>query len=312
MIHPSLPKLFTLSTEVAQALKLQLPLVALESAVITHGLPQPDNLTLARDLESEVRAQEAIPATIALLGGKVHIGLISSELENLASAQDARKISRRDFAVALAARQPGGTTVAATLIAAHAAGIKVFATGGIGGVHRDNPFDVSADLPELARTPIVVVCSGAKAILDLPATLEYLETQGVPIIGYDTTDFPAFFTRQSGFPVTASLNSPVEIASVARMHWDLGLNSAVLVVNPPPLEVALPLDKMESAIQTALADAQKNNIYGPEVTPYLLKRVNELTGGASLRANLGLLRSNARLAAQIAIALNSSTREMRY
>ncbi|HVN56359.1 MAG TPA: pseudouridine-5'-phosphate glycosidase [Anaerolineaceae bacterium] len=304
-----LPHPYVLSQEIAQARRLDLPIVALESAVITHGLPRPENLNLARQMESEVRSQEAIPATIALFGGSVHVGLSQIELENLAAAPSPRKVSRRDFATALEKNEFGGTTVAGTLIAAHTAGIRVFATGGIGGVHRNAPFDVSADLPELSRTPMVVVCAGAKAILDLPATLEYLETSGIPVIGYQTDDFPAFYSRSSGLPISACVDSVLEIARIAHIHWEMSLTSALLVVQPPPAEFALPRADVERAIQTALIEAEKSKIRGYAITPYLLNRVNELSGGASMRVNLALLRNNARLAAQIAVAISPRAKD---
>jgi len=293
----------TLSTDLNQALQLGLPVVALESAVITHGLPYPDNLNLARDLETEVRSQGAVPATIAVQDGRLLVGLTADQLESLATARMTRKISRRDLAIAVSRWLTGGTTVAATLIIAHQAGIKVFATGGIGGVHRGAPFDISADLPELARTPLVVVCSGAKAILDLPATLEVLETHGVPVIGYQTADFPAFYSRSSGLKVDMTVQTPQEVAQIASLHWTLGLESAVLVANPPPAAYALPWEQVENIIQQAVIEAEEQHITGAKVTPFLLKRVNELSGGMSLRANLALLRSNAQLAAQIAVAM---------
>lgn len=276
-------------------------LVALETAVVTHGLPIPENLLLAQALEQEVRAQGATPATVALLDGHVHIGLNDEELVRLANlSEPTRKISRRDFGIALARGEAGGTTVAGTLIAAHRAGIRVFATGGIGGVHRNAPFDVSADLAELGRTPMVVVCAGAKAILDLPATMEVLETSGVPVVGYQTDELPAFYSRTSGLPVTVRVDSPAEVAQIAKRHWEMGLEGAVLVVTPPPEEAALPAEQVEGVIAKALEEAEANHIHGAGVTPFLLARVSELSGGASMRANLALLRNNARLAAQIA------------
>ena len=286
-------------------MQLGLPVLALESAVITHGLPRPDNLQLAQSLEEEARACGATPATIAILDGKIHVGLEPAELERLATIASARKISRRDFGLALARRESGGTTVAGTLIAARAAGIRVFATGGIGGVHRDAPTDVSADLPELGRTPLVVVCSGAKAILDLPATLEYLETAGVPVLGYGTSEFPAFYSRESGLPVDVRVDTPQEVARIARAQWELGIESAVLVGVPPPVEDAIPAGQIEGAIQKALEEARKEGIRGAKVTPFLLSRVKELSAGTSLKANLALLRNNARVGAQIAVALSS-------
>jgi pseudouridine-5'-phosphate glycosidase len=226
-------------------------------------------------------------------------------MEHLANSPEARKISRRDFGLALARGESGGTTVAGTLIVVRAAGIRVFTTGGIGGVHRDAPTDVSADLPELGRTPLVVVCSGAKAILDLPATLEYLETTGVPVVGYRTSEFPAFYSRESGLPVDATADTPEEVARIARAQWDLGIESAVLVAVPPPIDDALPAGQVEGAIQKALEEARRDGIRGAKVTPYLLARVKELSAGASLKANLALLRNNARVGAQIAVALSS-------
>lgn len=293
-----------LSAEVTRARQFGLPLVALESAVITHGLPRPENLHLAQALELVVREQGVTPATVALLDGRVQVGLNPAQLERLATEDGARKISRRDFGIALARRENGGTTVAATLIAARLAGIKVFATGGIGGVHRKAPFDVSADLPELARSPLVVVCAGAKSILDLPATLEYLETMGVAVVGYRTDEFPAFYSRESGLPVQVRVDSPVEIAAMARAHWTLGLESAILVVQPPPVEVALPREQMETIIAQALAEAETAHVRGAAVTPFLLSRVSQLSGGASLQANLALLENNARLAALVSAALS--------
>lgn len=302
-MNTSIPSSFSLGQEVALALRQRYPVVALESAVITHGLPRPENLNLARSLEQTVREEGATPATIGLLDGKVHIGLRPELLERLANEDGARKISRRDFGIALARGENGGTTVAATLIAAKLAGIRVFATGGIGGVHRNVPFDISADLPELSRSPLIVVCAGAKSILDLPATVEYLETAGVAVLGYRTDEFPAFYSAQSGLPVNVRVDTPQEVARIARLHWEMGLESAILVVQPPPPESALPVEQIESVIHQALQEAEENGISGAQVTPFLLDRVNRLSGGASMQANLALLRNNARLAAQIATAL---------
>lgn len=302
-MNQKLPSSFVVSNEVAYAIKNSLPVVALESAVITHGLPRPENLQLAEALEHEVRDAGAVPATIALLDGKIHLGLSAEELYRLANEDGARKVSRRDFSLALARKENGGTTVAATLYAAHAARIRVFATGGIGGVHRGSPFDISADLSELGRTPLVVICAGAKAILDLPATLEVLETEGVTVIGYGTDEFPAFYSRSSGLPVNLRVNSPEEVAQIAREQWQLGLESALLVVQPPPIEMSLPADQVEVWIQEAIQEAHQEKIIGAEVTPYLLTRMSQLSGGASLQANLALLRNNACLAAKIALAI---------
>ena len=294
-----LPNSFSLSAEVLRARALGLPLVALESTVITHGLPYPQNLDLARQMEDEVRDQGAVPATIAVLDGKICVGLNPTQLERLANEADMLKISSRDFAPALAGKRSGGTTVSGTAFVAQRAGILVFATGGIGGVHRNAPFDISADLTALSSLPILVVCAGAKAILDLPATLEKLETLGVPVVGYQTDDFPAFFSRSSGLKVNARAETAEEAAQIARAHWELGLLSATLLVVPPPAEVALPRDEVEKAIQQALAEAGPE-VSGQAVTPYLLSRVSALTHGASLRANLSLLKNNARVAAQVA------------
>jgi pseudouridine-5'-phosphate glycosidase len=250
-----------------------------------------------------VRAQGAVPATIGVIAGQVCIGLDDNQLTDLAAGKQLRKISTRDFAPAIVQQASGGTTVAGTLIAAHAAGIRVFATGGIGGVHRNAPFDVSTDLPQLSRTPLVVVCAGAKSILDLPATLETLETLGVPVLGYQTDEFPAFYARSSGLAVSARADTPEEIAAIAREHWALGLPGAILVAQPPPAAAALSAEHIESVIAQAQAEAEAQHIHGQAVTPFLLQRVNELSGGASMQANLALLLNNARLAAQIASAL---------
>jgi pseudouridylate synthase len=291
---------FIFHPEIVQALRVRQPLVALESTVITHGLPYPENLDLATAMEAEVRSAGAIPATIGVLEGKIHIGLTGSELEKLASgAKNLRKISRRDLSIAIALHESGGTTVAATLFAAHAAGIQVLATGGIGGVHRGSHFDVSADLPELGRTPLVVVCAGAKAILDLPTTLEYLETMGIPVIGYQTSEFPAFYSRESGLPVAARVETPAEITQIAMGQWSLALNNAILVTVPPPEDLAIPSQEIEELIQRAVEEARAKKITGNKLTPFLLERVSDLSHGASKKVNIALLLQNARIAAQI-------------
>ncbi len=296
---PELPAL-AFSSEVWKARAFNEPILALESAVITHGLPRPYNLELALAVEDEARRRHVTPATIAAMDGKVRIGLTRAELERLANATQTRKVSRRDFGLALARGELGGTTVAATLVASRLAEIRVFATGGIGGVHRGDPFDVSADLPELARSPLIVVCAGAKSILDLPATVEHLETAGVPVIGYRTREFPAFYSAESGLPVTESVDSVAEIVQIAQAHWSMKLDSALLVVQPPPPEAALPRQQVEEAIRQALREAEQQGIRGSRVTPFLLGRVAELSGGDSLRANLALLKNNAALGAEIA------------
>ncbi len=297
---------------VRTALDTQQPVVALESTVISHGLPWPENLELARRMEATVRAGGAVPATIALLRGQVKIGLTDDEIQHLARAKGVWKISRRDYAVALAQNRDGATTVAGTMMAAHWAGLRVFATGGIGGVHRGATHaagiggtDISADLPELARTPVVVVCAGAKAILDLPATLEWLETHGVPVVGYGTDEFPAFYSRGSGLRLEARADSPAEVAAIAGELWGLGLNSGLLVCVPCPAEAARPAAEMEAAIATALGEAEAQGVRGKAVTPFLLSRVSELTHGESKAANLALLENNARVGAQIAVALGA-------
>jgi pseudouridylate synthase len=291
---------FHILPEVEQALKLGKPVVALESTVITHGLPYPENVNLANDMEMEIREHGCIPATIAIVEGKICIGLEGVLMDQLVKGEEVIKISARDIAAGVMNHKSGGTTVAGTLAIAQFAGIKVFATGGIGGVHRGTPFDVSADLGQLGRSQLVVVCAGAKAILDIPATLEVLETNGIPVIGYKTDEFPAFYSLSSGLPVTARADLPDEIAKLAKTHWEMGMASCILVAVPPPAEVALDSIEVESAIQVALKEAMDLHIQGQAMTPFLLHRVNELTGGTSLKANLGLLRNNARVAAEIA------------
>ncbi|MFN8381445.1 MAG: pseudouridine-5'-phosphate glycosidase [Anaerolineales bacterium] len=305
MKHPN----FQLSPEITRALNLGAPIVALESTVITHGLPHPQNLELARDMEKQVRENGATPATIALLDGKIRIGLSDEELVRLAEAESTLKVSHRDFATAIVKKADGGTTVAGTMYAANMAGIKVFATGGIGGVHKESAFDISTDLRSLAEIPTVVVCAGAKAILDLPATLEYLETMGVPVIGYKTDEFPAFYSRESGLGVSARLDSPEEIADFAKAHWNLGMTGGILVTNPIPEKDAIPTAKMEPMIAKASAEAIEQGIHGQKLTPFLLGRISELTKGKSLKANLALLLNNARLAAEIAKEMNVKKKE---
>jgi pseudouridine-5'-phosphate glycosidase len=302
----------TLTREVFDALQTRRPIVALESTVITHGLPWPQNLELARRMEATVRAGGACPATIAILKGEVKVGLSDAELEYLARAKAVMKVSRRDYPVAVSQKRDGATTVAGTMIAAHWAGIKVFATGGVGGVHRRpqatdwaraGDLDISADLPELARTPVVVVCAGAKAILDLPATLEWLETHGVPVIGYGTEEFPAFYSRESGLKLEARADTPEQAAAIVRAMWGLDFPGGALVCVPVPEQAARPRADMERAISQALNDAAGAGIKGKEITPYLLSRVAELTHGESLAANLALLENNARVAARVAVAI---------
>ncbi len=290
---------------VAAALAAGGPVVALESTLITHGLPYPRNLETALALEGAVRRAGAVPATMAVLAGRLHVGLDEEQLAYLAQrpAGAVRKCSRRDLALAVARGEDGATTVAGTMILASFAGIELFATGGIGGVHRGHPFDVSADLLELGRTPVTVVCSGAKAILDLPATREVLETQGVPVIGYGTDAMPAFYSRSSGLPVDLRVDGPAEAAAIVRARRGLALQTGLLVTVPVPAADELPADVADAAIARATAEADAQGIHGPEATPWLLARVVELTEGASLRANVALLENNAGVAATIAVAL---------
>ncbi|MCZ2126723.1 MAG: pseudouridine-5'-phosphate glycosidase [Anaerolineales bacterium] len=289
-----------LSADVARALNFGSPVVALESTVVTHGLPRPQNLELARDMENQIREKNATPATVALLDGKIRVGLSDAELIRLSESDSALKVSLRDFATALTKKQDGGTTVAGTMFAAHMAGVQVFATGGIGGVHKESAFDISTDMKALAEIPLIVVCAGAKSILDLPATIEYLETMGVPLVGYRADEFPAFYSRESGLKVSVRLDSAQEIAQFAQTHWGLGLRSAVLVANPIPAADAIPAAEMQPIIAQASAEAQERGIHGQAVTPYLLGRVGELTQNRTLQANLALLLNNARLAGEIA------------
>lgn len=294
---------FVYSVEVEQTLRTAKPLVALESTVITHGLPYPKNLELALSMEATIQAEGACPATIAILDGSIHVGLTKNQMEKLVQEKNVRKISHRDFATAIVKKEFGGTTVAGTLFVANKAGIRVFATGGIGGVHPHSTFDVSTDLSALSQTPMIVVCAGAKAILDLPATLEVLETKGVPVIGYQTDEFPAFYSSESGLPVSARMDSPEEIVQFALSHWQLGFQSAVLVTLPPPAGSALSALEINSAIEQAQQEAEKKNIHGQALTPYLLSRLTELTHGATLKTNIDLLLNNAQLAARIACKL---------
>jgi len=279
-------------------------LVALESTVVTHGLAQGVNLELARAMEDIVRAAGSVPATIAVLDGRLCVGLEAAELDRLATDPNVRKLSTRDLAPALIDKASGGTTVAATLRVAALAGIRVFATGGIGGVHRGSGWDISADLLELARQPVLLVCAGAKAILDLPATLEHFETLGVPVLGYRTDEFPAFYSIESGLPVSARVDSPNAAGALARAHWELG-GGGLLLAAPPPAESALLKIEVDAWIAQALVEAEAQSIHGQAVSPYLLSRVSELSGGKSMAANLALLKNNAQIAAQVAKFLGS-------
>lgn len=289
--------------------------LALESTVIAHGLPYPQNLETARALEAIAREYGVTPRTIAILGGEIKVGLSDDELAYVARAPNVHKLARRDLALAIAQKRDGATTVSATMYLAHRAGIRVFATGGIGGVHRASgsrqsvvggQFDISADLPELAHTPVVVVCAGAKAILDLPATLEWLETFGVPILGYQTDEFPAFYSRASGLRVPMRVDSVEEAARIVRTHWDLGMTSSVLIGVPIPPAAEIPRQVIEPYIQRVLSEAEEQHLVGSAVTPFVLKRLAELTNGATVRANITLLKNNVAVAAQIAQALSAT------
>ena len=296
------------SAEVAAAVASGRPIVALESTIITHGMPYPQNLEVANQVENDIRALGITPATIAVISGQLHIGLDAKDLTALAQAKGVAKLSRADMAVCIASGGTGATTVAATMIAARLAGIEVFATGGIGGVHRgaEESFDISADLMELAQTPVTVVAAGAKAILDVDKTLEVLETQGVPVIAYGQDSFPAFWSATSALKAPLRMDTPEQIAASHRMRAALGLPGGQLVANPIPLDAEIPASEMAPIITKAQHDAVTHGIRGKAVTPYLLQRIFELTSGKSLIANIALVRNNARLAARIAKALNDT------
>lgn len=291
--------------EVQSALADTRPVVALESTIISHGMPWPQNVETARAVEQAVRDAGAVPATIALIDGKVAIGLDSAQLERFGQSPDVIKVSRRDLPRVLQARADGATTVAATMWCAHQAGIRVFATGGIGGVHRgvSASWDISADLEELAQTPVAVVCAGAKSILDIGKTLQYLETRGVPVYGVRCDDFPAFYTSTSGYPVDARFDEPRELAAVLLMQWSLGFRSGALIGNPIPQALALPPDRVDAAVDAALTACDVAGVSGPAVTPFLLRHVADSTGGDSLASNIALINHNASVAAELAVSM---------
>jgi pseudouridine-5'-phosphate glycosidase len=298
-----------ISSEVAQALAEHRPVVALESTIISHGMPYPQNVATALQVENEVRQHGAVPATIAIVNGRLKAGLSRDDIEQLGQGGHAvTKVSRRDIPFIVAAGKTGATTVAATMVIAAMAGIQVFATGGIGGVHRgaEESFDISADLQELAHTPVAVVCAGAKSILDLRLTLEYLETHGVPVVGYQTDALPAFFTRDSAFKVDYRLDSATDIAAVLKAKWRMGLQGGMVVANPIPEAFAMPRAAIDQAIEQALQEAAEQGVSGKASTPFLLARVCELTGGDSLASNIQLVLNNARLASAIALAYNAA------
>ena len=288
--------------DVEDAIKNKLPIVALESTIISHGMPYPNNIETALMVEDTVRSNNAIPATIAIINGRLKVGLSNKEIEFLATNNKVRKISRRDLAITVSKKLSGSTTVASTMIIASLAKIAVFATGGIGGVHRgaEKTFDISADLEELSKTNVCVVCAGPKAILDIGLTLEYLETKGVPVIGYKTSELPAFYSSKSGFNVDYRVDAALDIAEILKTKWDLSIKGGVLVTNPIPIAFELELVMMNEAINEAIIEADKEKIIGKEITPYLLSKVNELTEGKSLDANIKLIQNNADLAAKIA------------
>ena len=294
------PELFRICPEVAEALATSKPVVALESTVIAHGLPRPTNLETAQRLEKIVREVGAVPATIGIIDGELCVGLDDEKIRFLAESDDIKKISTRDIPIAVAQKWNGATTVASTSWIAHRAGIKVFATGGIGGVHRGPLPDISADLPELARTPIAVVCSGAKIVLDLPATREWLETNAVTVIGYQCDELPAFYSRLSGLPIDVRADSPGDVAQVFKAQRDLDINSALLVTVPVPADFEVPSVQLQKVLNDALADAERSSVGGRDLTPFLLSHMSQHSGGSTLRANIALLENNARVAAEIA------------
>ena len=297
--------------DVAKAISENRPVVALESTIISHGMPYPQNVETALQVEEVIRKEGAVPATIAVIGGRMKAGLTKDEIEYFGKKGTAiAKASRRDLSTLIARSEDGATTVTTTMIIAHLAGIKVFATGGIGGVHRgaETSFDISADLEELAATPVCVVCAGAKAILDLKLTLEYLETHGVPVIGYGTKELPAFYSRRSGLSVDYRMDTPEEIAKALRIQHDIGMKGGMLVTNPIPEEYAMDGDEIDQAIEKALAEAKEKGIHGKETTPFLLARIKDITGGDSLASNIRLVFNNARLAARIAAAYVKESR----
>jgi pseudouridylate synthase len=293
-------ELLNIAPEIANALSANRPVVALESTVIRYGLPRPENLQTALRLEAIVREGEAVPATIAVLEGQLSVGLNDDQITQLAGEDYIEKVSTRDIPVVVARRTDGVTTVASTIWIAHRAGIQVFATGGIGGVHYGALPDVSADLPELARTPMIVVCSGAKIVLDLPATREWLETHAITVVGYQCDELPAFYSRGTGLPVDARADTPAEVVEIFRAQRSLGMESALLVGVPVPEKFEVPEEKLQAVLTTALEDAEFEGIVGPALTPYLLALMSERSGGATLRANVALLENNARVAAEIA------------
>jgi len=300
-------KYLKISPEVQEASNLEKPVVALESTIIAHGMPYPENVITALEVEQVVRLNGAVPATIAILNGKMKVGLSEDELEFLAKSEDIKKVTRRDISFIISQKLHGATTVAATMIIAEMAGIKVFVTGGIGGVHRgaSESFDISADLQELTKTNVGVVCAGPKAILDIGLTLEYLETHGVPVVGFQTDDMPAFYTRTSGFKVDFRLNTPRDIAKLIKTKWDLGLNGGVVIANPIPEQFEMDSDLINTAIEKALIQSKKLNITGKKITPFLLDAIKKITHRKSLASNIELVKNNATIGSRLACELIS-------
>lgn len=301
----NLEKYLSITPEIEEAIKAGKPVVALESTILSHGMPYPENVEFAHKVEEIVRGEGAIPATTAIIGGKLKVGLTADELELMCKGEGVGKVSRRDVAVYVASGKAGATTVATTMMIAAMAGIKVFATGGIGGVHRgaQETMDISADLQELAKTPVGVVCAGAKSLLDIGLTLEYLETMGVPVLGMGTDDFPAFYCRKSGFKVDFNVESPAMAAKILKTKWDLGLEGGAILANPIPEEYELDFDEMETVINKALELAKEQGIKGKDTTPFLLSHIKELTKGVAFASNVQLAYNNARMASKIAVEM---------
>ena len=300
-----LKKYMDITPEIELAVHTGRPVVALESTILSHGMPYPENLAFAREVEKIIRGEGAVPATMAIIDGRLKAGLTDEELERMCRADGVIKASRRDLPIVVANKLTAATTVATTMILANMAGIHIFATGGIGGVHRggEDSMDISADLQELAHTPVAVICAGAKMILDIGRTLEYLETMGVPVLGLGTDDFPAFYCRKSGFGVDFNAKTPEDVAAIAKAKWDMGLAGGMLIGNPVPEEYAMDFDEMSAVIDKAMAQAEEAGVKGKNITPFLLAHIVELTGGDSLKTNIQLAYNNARAAAKIAVAL---------
>ena len=300
-----LKKYMDITPEIEEAVRTGKPVVALESTILSHGMPYPENVAFAKEIEKIIRDEGAVPATMAVIEGRMKAGLTEDELLLMCKGEGVLKASRRDLPIVLAKKLTAATTVATTMILSNLAGVSIFATGGIGGVHRggEDSMDISADLQELAHTPVAVVCAGAKMILDIGRTLEYLETMGVPVLGLDTDDFPAFYCRKSGFGVDANCKTPADVAAIAKIKWDMGLEGGMLIGNPVPEEYAMDFEKMSAVIDKAMAAAEEAGVKGKNITPFLLAHIVELTGGDSLKTNMQLAFNNARAAAKIAVEM---------